>query len=54
MKKVEIILLRRNTDKTILVPSHPELSSVIQQNIVAPKTMFNRLIFEQNYTFTGG
>ena len=31
-----------------------KFSSVIQQNIVAPKTMLKRLIFNQNYTFTGG
>ena len=31
-----------------------KFSSVIQQNIVAPKTMLNRLNFDQNYNFTGG
>ena len=29
-------------------------SAVNQQNIVIPKTMLNRLIFNQNYTFMGG
>ena len=28
--------------------------SVIQQNVVAPKSMLNRPIFNKTYTFTGG
>ena len=31
-----------------------KLSSVIEQNIVAPKIMLDRLIFNQNYSFRGG
>ena len=32
-EKVEIILLRRNTDKTILATSHPESCSTTKQKL---------------------